>query len=261
MKTLNTDKSWIAYGKKNPYYGVVAHDEFLDENLTDSVKLKFFNSGKEYIDDIFKILRNDFIENFKPEQALDFGCGTGRLTIPISAKSKNVTGVDISDDMLNETKLNAQTHGLNNVQLLNSNEFLEKSFREHFDFIHSYIVFQHINLERGEKIFHHLYNALECKGIGAIHLTYANSKSNLERIVNIFRYRVPFFNNFLNILRGKAFNLPLMQMNLYNLNKILLFLQNSGVGKVNIKFTDHGGHYGVILFFQKEGKTENFGAS
>jgi len=46
-----------------------------------------------------------------------------------------------------------------------------------------------------------------------------------------------------------------MQMNQYNLNRILRILQESGCHRVHVRFTETGYYgepfYGVILFFQK----------
>jgi hypothetical protein len=47
---------------------------------------------------------------------------------------------------------------------------------------------------------------------------------------------------------------PAMQMNDYNLNRLCHFLQKTGVRGMHTEFTDHGGHFGMVLFFQKKTK-------
>ena len=42
-----------------------------------------------------------------------------------------------------------------------------------------------------------------------------------------------------------------MQMNAYPLNEVLFRLQDAGVQEVHTRFTDHGGHWGVLLLFAK----------
>jgi hypothetical protein len=43
---------------------------------------------------------------------------------------------------------------------------------------------------------------------------------------------------------------PEIQMNPYNMNEILFLIQQRGIVRFQIEFTDHGGELGVFLFFQ-----------
>lgn len=47
------------------------------------------------------------------EPVLELACGSGRLTIPLAKEGVNITGVDISEDMLALAKLKASTDRLN----------------------------------------------------------------------------------------------------------------------------------------------------
>ena len=47
------------------------------------------------------------------EPVLELACGSGRLTIPLANEGLNITGMDISQDMLNLAKLKASTGGVN----------------------------------------------------------------------------------------------------------------------------------------------------
>jgi 2-polyprenyl-3-methyl-5-hydroxy-6-metoxy-1,4-benzoquinol methylase len=53
---------------------------------------------------------------------VDFGCGQGRLTVPIAQKFRNsgVTGVDLSEEALQIAKVNSTIAGLGNVSFLHS---------------------------------------------------------------------------------------------------------------------------------------------
>ena len=251
MATLNSDKAWISYGKKNAYYGVLAHDEFLDENLSDEDLKKFFLTGESDIENLYKLLHENFGSDFSPKKVLDFGCGTGRLVIPFAKRAENVVGVDISEQMLSEASKNAEKFGLKNTSFHLSDTNLSKISDQRFDLVHSYIVLQHINVKRGEKLIESMVNLLNPNGVGALQMTYYSHKTEFEKFLNFFRYRIPLFNNILNIFRGKSVGLPLMQMNSYNMNKVLRILQTSGVAKTQVIFTDHGGYLGLTLLFQK----------
>jgi ubiquinone/menaquinone biosynthesis C-methylase UbiE len=47
--------------------------------------------------------------------ALDFGCGTGLVTLPLSAHAGRVTGVDSSGGMLDVLERKIQTHAIENI--------------------------------------------------------------------------------------------------------------------------------------------------
>jgi SAM-dependent methyltransferase len=76
--------------------------------------------GKEGLD------KDDYISKMldriqvKPEWSiLDMGCGPGTLAIPLAAKAKRITALDISSEMLNHLKTNADKAGLSNIDYLN----------------------------------------------------------------------------------------------------------------------------------------------
>ena len=64
----------------------------------------------------------DLLTSCLPDGArvLDIGCGPGTLAIPLAKKSRTVTALDISPEMLKRLKINADKSGLSNIQYLNS---------------------------------------------------------------------------------------------------------------------------------------------
>ena len=147
----NSDRQWESWGKKEPYRGVLKQERFKKENINSKTIDEFFKSGAKHIEDIFKNVREHLDENFVPKRSLDFGCGVGRILIPLSLLSEEVVGIDISDSMLVKASEECKKRGINNFQLLKSDDDLSL-LKGKFDFIHSYIVFQHIPVKRGEKI-------------------------------------------------------------------------------------------------------------
>ena len=49
--------------------------------------------------------------------ALDFGCGVGRLVLPLARRYRTVVGIDISDAYIAEAVRNRDKHGLTNISL------------------------------------------------------------------------------------------------------------------------------------------------
>src|SRR5512140_2314417 len=95
----DTDADWRKLGETNPYWGVITHPDFLQENLTPEAVDRFYESGRHYIDQVAADLAK--LTGAPPSgRALDFGCGVGRLAEAMTAYAQRVTGLDISPGML-----------------------------------------------------------------------------------------------------------------------------------------------------------------
>lgn len=251
----NSDAAWERYGKLNPYFGVCTQEKYKSKNLNESALEEFFQSGEEQIKSVFDIVQERVDRNFRPTRALDFGCGVGRLTIPLARVCHSVVGVDASESMLNEARKNClRNNDVANVYWIRSDDKLSKVSGT-FDFVLSLIVFQHIPPPRGEMILKSIVDRLDPGGVGVLHFTYSSRVPRVAflRAVQWVRRYVPLANNFVNLtVRKKPFFYPLMQWHNYNLNNILLILQEKSCELSYLIFTNHGGHLGVILFFQKK---------
>ena len=248
MFSNNSDKNWESYGKSDPYYGVLTHPDYKSSNLTEEKIKAFFESGEIHIDYIISRIKSKIDRDFCPISCLDFGCGTGRLVIPLAKRFNYVTGVDVSSSMLSETYKNCQNYGLCNVDLLKSDDALSE-ITGTFNFIHSFIVLQHIPKVRGEKILHRLIELLSPNGVAALHFTY--SVPHLNRTKTFIRTSIPFVNGLANVLKGKSFNTPVMLMTEYNLNYIINTLHEKNCNSCYIDFVKHADFSGVIIFFRK----------
>lgn len=250
MFNNDLDRGFENFGKKDPYFGVISYDRFHKGKLTDRSKEEFFTSEINYIDDILEKIRQHIDPNFNIEQALNFGCGVGRLVIPLSKISQEVLGVDVSDSMLNEAKKNCEARFIDNVDFIKSDDNLSL-LNGTYDFIHSYTVFQHMPVKRGERIFENLIAHLANDGVCVLHFKYGRSYK-LKKSIAFMRKNVPFYRNYINLIRGSDFFAPKTQMNTYNLNHLFLLIQTVNVRNCYIEFTDHGGELGIIMYFQKK---------
>lgn len=268
---MSTDDAWEEWGKRNPYFAVITDEKYRNQNMSDAVRKEFFLTGKHWVNYVVKICRDRLDQGFTPKKALDFGCGTGRIVIPLADIATHVTGVDISNAMLREAQKNCEEYHVRNISLLQSDDqFFSQQGR--FDFIHSSIVFQHIPIQRGREIFINLVNRLEDQGIGVIHVTYAKSwfsenygaDPNMDyMMVNPPKAKPKGIIRKILSRNDHSIELPSqeidpkadpeMQMNSYNMNELLFILQMAGIKEFHTEFTDHGGELGVILFFQKSG--------
>lgn len=247
----NYKQLWDEYGKDDAYYAVATIDKFKAENLNDENLNDFFGTGEEYVDEIWKTIEKNFITDFKPKTALDFGCGVGRLTIPLAEKCEKIIGVDISATMVQEAEKNAKIRNLQNTEFIQDSEGFVNSV-EKFDLVHSYIVIQHIVPKIGYQVFEELVNKVKEGGIGVLQLTFFNPGSLRSKIISKLYLKFPF----LYQLRNKVKNqkpLKLLPIHEYDLNQIFYILQKKDCHRCHIRFTFHGLH-GILIFFQKGGK-------
>ena len=88
------------------------------------------------------------------KEILDFGGGTGLLTLPLAKQAKSVTLVDISEKMLEQARLKAEQQDIKNIQFLEQN-LLAKSLEQEFDLIVVCRVLHHMpDLDESLSLFH-----------------------------------------------------------------------------------------------------------
>ena len=101
--------------------------------------------------------------------SLDFGCGAGRLTLPLARRSTTVVACDVAPTMLAHARQNAAEAGLRNVTFITVEE-LSLLPRSQFDFVCSLLVFQYIPESAGLAIVRTLLDLLAPSGIAALHM-------------------------------------------------------------------------------------------
>ena len=247
----NSDLDWEQFAKIDAYYAVATKDQYHKSNLDDKVVAQFFKSGEEQVDQVLQIIDAHLVPGFRPQRALDFGCGVGRLVVPLGGLCQSVVGVDVSVSMLVEAKKNCKMRGISNVELIQGDDELTRVPPGPFDFINSHVVFQHIPVKRGLRIAELLIDRLQEGGVGVLHFAYETEKPKMRRVIPWTRKTIPFAHNIFNLIEGKQFSYPLMQGNRYSLNSILRLLQAKRCDHLYTRFTSYPGNYGVILFFQK----------
>ena len=88
------------------------------------------------------------------KEILDFGGGTGLLTLPLAKQAKSVTLVDISEKMLEQARLKAEQQAIKNIQFLEQ-DLLKNPMEQEFDLIVVSRVLHHIpDLDEALSLFH-----------------------------------------------------------------------------------------------------------
>ena len=94
------------------------------------------------------------IDLLSDKEILDFGGGTGLLTLPLAKQAKSVTLVDISEKMLEQARLKAEQQDIKNIQFLEQN-LLAKPLEQEFDLIVVCRVLHHMpDLDAALSLFH-----------------------------------------------------------------------------------------------------------
>lgn len=94
------------------------------------------------------------IDLLSDKEILDFGGGTGLLTLPLAKQAKSVTLVDISEKMLEEARLKAEQQEIKNIQFLEQ-DLLKNPLKQEFDLIVVCRVLHHMpDLDEALSLFH-----------------------------------------------------------------------------------------------------------
>lgn len=247
-------RQWESYGKVDPYFGVLSTPEFHHAHLDAAVRDRFFETGRRQVAELLKTIEVHTGSDLQPRRALDYGCGVGRLTLPLAECCEHVYGVDVSPSMLREADRNARRMQLSNVEWVPAANLAELGGR--YDLVQSSLVFQHIPVREGERIFATLLRGLRPGGVGVIHVTLRPS----HPLAGLFHWTmktVPLAYNLLNLARGRNWSYPHMQMNSYSLNRLGRLLADAGIAEWHTRFlsgTTWRAHDGAIIVFRKGGE-------
>jgi SAM-dependent methyltransferase len=230
--TDRATRDWNTFGETEPYFAVLTHDRFLSEQMSAADREAFFAFGEADIAQIFDLI------DIAPKSALDFGCGVGRLTRALVKRVDHVVGVDAAESMLRIARENVPNA-----------TFSTAIPDERFDLIVSLLVFQHIPIRRGEALLGDLLDHLD--GVAALHFTFRRPGSFVRRIARQIRARIPLVHRIVQRIRRER-PMPYMQMNEYNIERVLGIMRSHGCANPRLVATNHGGIEGAIVIAKKQ---------
>lgn len=232
----DTDADWRELGRSNPYWAVISHPDFQRENMTPEGLERFYRSGSEYITPLAHELKA-FTGELPHGRALDFGCGVGRLSEAMAAFASEVVGVDVSPAMLEI----ARARGGRAV-------YLEAPPAGPFDWINSFIVFQHIPPARGEAILADLLARLAPGGVVSLQLTVWRDADKQPQAGPGLAGRLRA-----HIRRRRLASLPVGHIHMYDydLSRVVRLLNLAGIEEMRLSATNHDGHHGVVILGRK----------
>ncbi len=197
------DDHWEGFARSDPYWAVLTDERFRGRAMSPSERDEFFARGERHVRGVMAT-RDALLGNrAPPRRALDFGCGVGRLLPALARRCHEVVGVDISAAMVEEARLNCRRMAISSVELVRDSDGLQ-AVGGSFDFVHSVLVFQHIEPRRGERILASLCDKLAPGGVAALQFTVGSRRTRLQDGIERLRSVAPPIHLLLNVLSGRA---------------------------------------------------------
>lgn len=237
-------KIWEEIATSEAYFGVATYDKYLAGGLDEEAKREFFESGREHLDLVFRELESLFGPLGRPAKALDYGCGVGRVLMPLAERCESVVGVDISSRMLDESRKNLKDGDVQAFELKAAEDFIAGDEAE-FDLVHSYIVLQHVEPQIGYRIIEKILKRLKPGGVGMIHVTHTDNAPLFRRLRSRIYRNFPFVHR--AIRRDSR---PFIPMYSYDMTRIADIFTSNGCTIRSSISTDHG-YLGEMMFFRK----------
>jgi cyclopropane fatty-acyl-phospholipid synthase-like methyltransferase len=157
-----------------------------------------------------------------------------------------VIGVDISPAMLNESRKNCSLFGISNAEFVPSDDCVSR-VPFGVQFVHSYLVLQHISVKRGLGIVRNLVERLAPGGACALHVTIDRDPLLFKKLAYFGKHIFPGSRYLLNVLQGKSMFEPLMQINSYPIRALYDVVECAGLQEIWL-FPLKGSCYSVICF-------------
>jgi len=237
----DTDRDWSIIGETEPYFGVLTAERFKRAHMDDDARNDFFASGEGDVQGFINRMREIF-GPFDPRSALDFGCGVGRLTVPLAVLAGAATGIDISPGMLAEARKH-QHPGL---------RFLDTIPDDKFDWLVSAIVLQHIPPERGYSIIADLLAHVASNGGVTLQIMFGRNENHENSIGARLLIGTDEVRPAASKVRIKSIPAGVMIMHDYDLSHVVGLFYQAGFKRLYLDHCDHGGIIGATIYARKD---------
>ncbi|MEA2755804.1 MAG: hypothetical protein QOJ54_2093 [Aliidongia sp.] len=244
-----TAETWEWWGRQEPYFGVLTDEKFKSATF-DRHREEFFHSGERHLAGV--LVRIEQIFGQIPRgAALDFGCGVGRVLIPLARDFAHVTGLDIAPSMLAEAERNLAARAIAGVELLVSDGPVSALRGRSFDFVHSYIVLQHMARRPGYRAIGRLLDHVSPGGTVFLHLGVRQRGRGLGRLYYRLMNDVPAGYLLARLLTGQKLVPPPMRMSEYDLTAVGAMMQARGFPRIMVEFEQHGPTLTACLYARR----------
>ncbi len=236
---------WDRIARALPYYGVVSQERFRGVVLDTDDAHAFEASGRA----IHGFLMRRFQRHFAATpggRALDVGSGLGRLSVPMARCCTHVTGYDVSAEMTAQATERAAAAGVTNIR------FTTTLPDGPFDWVQSYLVFQHIPPHEGMALLRRVLQRVAPGGFVSLQVPIARERAGglaLRRAVVRWVQGMQAW----RARRGQAAVEHLIRMYDYDLGAVTRVFHAAGFSDLRLAPVRQGGHHGVWILSRRSG--------
>lgn len=153
-------QNWEKFGKDDPLWRILS----LPGKKGGGWDLQeFFGTGRVEVQEVLEYLAKLHCEP-RWGDALDFGCGVGRLSQALADRFAHVVGVDISSSMVEQAR-RLNSHGERCTYETNARADLSLFPEPRFDLVYSNIVLQHISPRYARRYLQEFVRVLRPGGV------------------------------------------------------------------------------------------------
>jgi SAM-dependent methyltransferase len=250
------DPRWEAFAAREPYFAVLTDPKFLRANLTPGHEREFFASGEAVVSWMLAVIDAGLSPQFAPMSILEYGCGLGRLALPLARRPGSVTAVDRSPVMLDLARREAERRGLEHIAFAAPDAVFAAP--RTFDLVVCYHVLQRLKPPDGMALVRRLIGLIGPGGVGVIQWPYRADVSPLVAASRWARELLPGANRLTNLLRGKPPADPFIPTHLYDVDEMLRTFDLETFRSTHLAL-EHSEHldYAVILAHKPEKSKES----
>jgi ubiquinone/menaquinone biosynthesis C-methylase UbiE len=239
-------ENWEGYAQVDPLWAICTDSLRRGNQWTEE---DFFETGRTEIGRVMTYARSLGLFPDAASPALDFGCGVGRLTRALAQYFPECWGVDISPTMVRLAQRFNQDCARCHFWL-NDKDDLHRFPNEHFGFIYSSIVLQHIQRKYVKRYLVELVRTLKAGGIFVFQAPEREKSSLAYKLRNKVGLR-----RRITRLRGqKSLDAFHMEMHCITEKEIRELLSDEPVRIVEVKLTNSsiGNFNGNLEFLDRE---------
>jgi SAM-dependent methyltransferase len=241
------------FTEDEPYFTVLTDPRFCCANLTAATRAEFFASGDTLVEFLWRTIKLRLAPDFAPTAILEYGCGPGRLAIPLARRAARrrgtVTAVDRSPGMLGVARREAEAAGIDAIQFDEPEALFARTSQ--FDLIVCYLVLQRLPPSEGLELVRRLLGRIVTGGVGVFQFPYRSSARPLVSSTRWLREHVPGVNSLTNVARGRPSSQPFVPTHPYVIEDVLTLFEQAGFPATYVAFDDHADVSSVIVFAER----------
>jgi SAM-dependent methyltransferase len=246
------DARFDHFAAREPLFSILTDPKFLRDRLTPDTEREFFASGDAVVAWMLGVIDAGLVPQFAPMSILEYGCGIGRLALPLGRCPGSVTAVDRSPAMLQLAKQEADRRSLGHIVFQTPAELFASG--RAFDLVVCYHVLQRLRRRDALGLMRQLLALVGPGGVGVFQWPYRAAEDGLVGATRWLRESVPGANTLANVLRRKPAGDPFIPTHTFDLNDGLGVLEDAGADLTHVALERHGSLDYAIAFALRSGR-------